>query len=486
MRWALQRYGTWEWLDYEFPLSVPDGYELALSAYGIVPASVPSPMAQYLGVDGRPLFEEWGTFVHCEIDDPGRVRREWTGIVKTASYDSNGWELDLVEFPGYFAGEPYQGLARATDTDPADLLRQLVVDTQSRPSSWFGCTVTGSTPVTLGTNLDQKVAEARAVMDERQKTYDKLAKTKTTKTNDLQNLDSTLSDEVATARKLVTEAQAYLLTLINEGADSAQIETARLAVVARQSSYSAALASYDAEIEAGRAALAGAKTDKDEAKKALEDAKEKYNEAKKKRSADGGAFEVRGEDLEDTYRAFNKVAKAAGIEWTTKTIYSEGAPNVRINLHYPQAGARRDDLVFDTSVNIVSQLELQSTAAYANAAVGVGAGEGAKAIRRSISQPTTRMRRTTIIDDKTIRTNAHMDAAMRAELLLCQAKPFPETITVIDHPNCRIGAWQVGDTITVTGKLRAGVTYKGLLRIVAWQRISAHEARLTLTPATPL
>lgn len=486
MRWALQRFGTWEWLDYEFPLTVEDGYELALSAYGIVHASVPSPMAQYLGVDGQPLFEEWGTFVHCEIDDPGRVRREWTGIVKSAIFDGNGWDLDLVEFPGYFAGEPYQGLARATGTDPADLLRQLVLDTQSRPSSWFGCSVIGATGEKLGTNLDQKVAEARAVMDQRQATYDQLAKTKNTKTNELQDLDSTLSDEVTTSRRLVTEAQAYVLSLVNAGAEAAQIETARLAVVARQASYNAALTSYNAEIEAGRSALSSAKTDKDEAKKALDSAKEKYRDAKKNRSDQGGAFEVRGEDLEDTYRAFNKVAKAAGIEWSTQTIYSEGAPNVRINLHYPQAGVRRDDLIFDTSVNIVSELELVSAGAYANAAVGVGAGEGAKAIRRSISLPTTRMRRTVVVDDKTIRTNAHMDAAMRAELTLCQAAPYPESITVADHPNCRIGAWQVGDTITVTGKLRAGATYKGLLRIVAWQRVSAHEARLTLTPAAPL
>lgn len=486
MRWALQRYGTWEWLDYEFPLVVRGGYELALSAYGIVPASVPTPMAMYLGVDGRPLFEEWSTFVHCEIDDPGSIRREWTGIVKSATYDSDGWDLDLVEFPGYFAGEPYQGLARATGTDPADLMRQIVLDLQAMPNAWFGCSVIGSTPLKLGTNLDQKVAETRAAMDARKKTYDTLSKTKSNKTAALQALDSTLSDEVTTTRKLLTEAQSYVLSLVNSGANPAQIESARLASVARKETYDAALASYNAEIAAGRTAMSTAKKDKDAAKKAYEAAKDKYDAAKKERSEKGGAVEVSGEDLDDSYRAFNNVAKTVGVEWTTKSVYSEGAPDVRIILHYPQAGRRRDDLIFDTAVNITSELELEPAGEYANAAVGVGAGEGPKAIRRSMSLPTTRMRRTLVVDDKAIRSNAQMDATMRAELRLSQAAPFPETITVTDHPNCRIGAWGIGDTITVTGKLRAGATYTGLLRIVAWQRVSATQAHITLTPATPL
>ncbi len=486
MRWSVQRYGTWEWLDYEMPLVVPEGPEWALSAYGIVRATVPAPAARYLADDGRAMFEDWGTLVHLEIDDPGRVRREWTGWVKEAVLDSSGWDLSLVEFPGYFAGVPYEGLVRGTGTDPAVMIRQIVGDTQGWANSWFGCTVVGSTPVRLGTTLDDKVAAARAVVDARKKTLDSFSKTRTEQTKSLQDLDATLSDEVVAARSLLAQAQAQVASLIKAGAPSAQIETARQTVTARQATYTTALSAYNAEVAAGRAALAAAKTDQDAARVAHKAAEDAYKAAKDERALKGGAYEVRGEDLTDTYRAINELARSAGIEWTTETVYTEGAPDVRVRIHYPRAGGRRDDLIFDTGVNIVSALELEPGGEYANAAVGVGAGEGPKAIRRSLNLRSQRARRPAVVEDKTLRTAAQVDAAMRYEVALRQAPPYPPEIEVIDHPNCRLGAWSVGDLITVQGALRNGLTYRGLLRVVSWARKGATRAVLRLQPAEPI
>ncbi|MEJ6490697.1 hypothetical protein PQI23_13305, partial [Leucobacter sp. USCH14] len=106
-RYALQRYGSWEWLDYDAFLVTSDGPEWARNAYGIMRATVPAPAAHRVTAeDGRDLFEEWGTFVHYEIDSPGLKRREWTGIVAEATLGANGWDLVIVEHPGYLKDTP--------------------------------------------------------------------------------------------------------------------------------------------------------------------------------------------------------------------------------------------------------------------------------------------------------------------------------------------------------------------------------------------
>src|SRR5690606_10460578 len=126
-----------------------------------------------------------------------------------------------------------------------------------------------------------------------------------------------------------------------------QIYTARGVVAARQATYNATLTAYNSEIAAGRAALANARADRESAQAAYDAAKKAYDALKERRKNEGGAYEVRGEDLIDTYKALQDIATGAGLEWSTRTSYRDGAPDVGIVVHYPRAGRRRDDLVFD-------------------------------------------------------------------------------------------------------------------------------------------
>lgn len=479
-RFVLQRYGTWAWLDYEAPLVTDDGPEWALGAYGIMRATLPSPAAhlQLTAEDGHPLLWEWGTLVHVEL---GPGDRRWTGIVRTADLTKSGWELTIVEHPGYLDGTPWLGLVRGIRADPADLIRQLVTDTQAWPGAWYGCTVEGSTPVRLGTDLDDRVAAARAVMDARKQQLDSFSQSSRAETKALQDLDSTLSDEVTQARTLLAQAQQQVAALIQSGAPDAQITAARHTVDTRKGVYETALTAYNAEIAAGRVALAQAQSSKEAAQAAYDAAKVAYDVLKERRKDEGGAFEIRGDDLPDTYKAVQDVATTAGVEWSTRTTYSDGAPDVGIVIHYPQAGRRRDDLIFDTSVNILHPLELDSADAYANAAVGVGAGEGDAAVRRTMSVPSPRMRRVTVVEDRAIRTDTQMDAALRAELRATAGDPAPSEIEVQDHPNCPIGAWQVGDVIPISGVTTIGSRWDGLARISSWSWPSRYRARIRLT-----
>ncbi len=483
MRYAVQRFGTWRWLDYDFPLVTQDGAEWALSAYGIMSATVPSPAAhRALADDGRPMFEEWGTFVHLEIDTPGLIRRKWTGIVAEATLGAAGWDLTIIEAIGYLKGTPFEGLIRGVRDDPAVLAGQLLNDIQSWPNAWFGCTVEGSTPVRLGSDLDDRIATARAIMDARRRTLDTFSKTKSKVTSDLQNLDSTLADDVAQARALVTQAQSLVTSLISTNVPSEQVEQARQTLAQRKAEYQQALAGYNAEIAAGRAALANARKTKDEAQKAYDAAKKTYDALKEQQQDGAGAYTIDGDDLPDAYTALQDLCRTAGVEWSTVTRYSQGAPDLAIKVHYPRAGGRRNDLVFDTAVNIVGALELDRLDYY-NAAAGIGAGEGSNAIRESMSVPASRMRRTAKVDDRSAKTSAQMRALMRRVLTESTGGLFPAEIDVRDHPNCRIGSWNVGDMIQISGVTTIGTRWSGLARIESWSWPSQNRARIRLAPA---
>lgn len=478
-RYALQRYGTWAWIDYEAAIVTSDGPEWCRSAYGIMRATVPAPAAhRIVADDGRDVFEEWGTFVHVETDS--RTRR-WTGIVSEAELTERGWDLTIIEFPGYFRDVPFQGMIRGVEKDPVALLRELVVDSQSIPGAWFGCSVTGSTPVRVGTNLDDLIASARATMDARKQQLDAFSKTSSDTTKSVQDLSTTMADEVSAARSLVAQAQQQVSTLLAAGATEAEIAAARSAEASRRAAYNAALASYNAELSAGRAALANAVTTKELAQAAYNTAKASYDALRERRKEEEGAYVIGGGSLPDTYKAIQDLA-ARGFEWFTRTTYSEDAPNVEIVARAPTVGARRDDLVFDTDINIVDPLTLESTE-YANAVIGVGAGEGDAAIRRTMYAKTARMYRPTVFEDRSATTSVQLDSRMRQLLGALSGRQAPVEFEVRDHPNCPIGAWSVGDLITVRGTTSLGARWSGLVRIESWSWPSEFRAKLQVSSA---
>lgn len=483
MQYLAQRYGTWEWLDLELPLDT-DGPEWALSTYGVMYATVAPELGLQKSEDGRPVLEEWGTLIHAETGE-GATSRRWTGIVVRSELEGKTWSVTINEFPGYLHGTPVESLVRGVVADPANLIRQLWQDTQILPNSYLGVTVRGSTPVRIGTRSDDLAAAARATMDGRKQTLDALNKDKSSKTSDLQDATVTLADEVALARRGVTEAQAIVNQLIKSGASSAQIEAARLTVVSRQAVLNAAQAGYTAETNAKKAALKNAKTNKDAAQKAYDSAKTAYDKAKDKAVEDGGAYEIRPEDTPDTLSAVDDLCAETGIEWTTDTKYSDGEPQLYVDVHYPAAGSVRDDLLFEQGVNIISELKLvRDGEMYANAALGVGAGEGDKAIRASIASTSKRMRRVTVIEDKSIKRQDNLLATMRKEMKGRTGEPFVSEIEIVDSPMAPMFSWSVGDHIMVSGNVPHYGWYSKLHRIISWQLRGDHQAVLRLEPST--
>lgn len=482
MRYAAQRYGSWDWLNLDAPL-VTDGPEFALSSWGVMRATITPELGQGIAEDGRPVFEEWGTLIHVET--PGDTdRRRWTGIVARSELKGAEWVLRVVEFPGYASGIPIDALIRGTGTDPAELIRQIWQSVQAHPNSWLNVDVVGETPVRLGTDLDDAVAAARAAMDARRQTLDGLQDTRATAAATLQNDAYTLADEVAAARSQLTAAQATLAGLLAAGATAAQVADARDVVASRQGTLTGLETAYRTETGAGRAALAAAAGNVEQARELYDQARDAYQAAVDKARTEGGAYEIRPEDLTDAARAISDVVRSSGVEWTTGVEYSETVPQCFIRVHYPRAGTTRDDLKFEQGVNVISELvAVRDGDDYANAGHGIGAGEGSAAIRATVENPSPRLRRPTVFEDRSLKTAAQLTAALRAQVAALDGEPYVQAITVIDHENAPVGSWSVGDVIRIEGHVPHLGRYSKRHRVISWKYLGPDRAEIQLEPA---
>lgn len=482
MKYAVQRYGSWEWLDLDAPLRT-DGPEWALSTWGVMTATLTPEQAQQTALDGRPVFEEWGTLIHAETGDTAD-RRRWTGIVARSEVKGASHELRIVEFPGYSDGVPVDALIRGTGTDPAVLLRAVWQAIQAYPNSWLNVDVLGETPVRLGTDLDDKAAIAHAVMVARKETLDALQGARQETTAELQDLTNTLGDEVAAARAQVVAAQSSLNGLFATDAPQGQIDDAKSTLTARQAALTALETTYQAETAAGRWAVQNAASTVEAARVAHDEAKEAYQAAAELAKEQGGAYEIRPEDLTDAAKAIADLVRSSGIEWTTAVDYSEGPPQCYIRVHYPRAGTRRDDLIFEQGENVISELNpVREGSEYANSGYGIGAGEGPDAVRATIENPSPRLRRPVTVEDRSLHRVDQLQARLRAEVERLDGEPYVSQITVIDHDYAPIGSWQVGDIITVTGQVPHLGAYRKPHRIISWKYQGETRAELRLAPA---
>ena len=115
--------------------------------------------------------------------------------------------------------------------------------------------------------------------------------------------------------------------------------------------------------------------------------------------------------------------------------------------------------------------------------VGLGAGEGAGAIRSQAINRDGRLRRVDIYTDKTV-TSADTMVSLANRELARRAVPFEiESITVKDHPHARIGSWSLDDDIRVDLDVRGYGELSLWCRVTGWTRLSDTSARLTLSRA---
>ena len=136
----------------------------------------------------------------------------------------------------------------------------------------------------------------------------------------------------------------------------------------------------------------------------------------------------------------------------------------------PRIGKRLDGSVrFAEGENITvpAQVDEDGTA-YFNNVVGLGAGQGSKQVRVQVSDLGTRLRRTVVYNDQTVKTTARMQVKAQRVLAASTSIDTPTTVIVINHPNAPFGSFGVGDDIPV-------MLNSGWRKGTIWCRITAMQ-----------
>lgn len=480
MRYVAQRYGTWEWLDLELPLDT-DGPEWALSSYGVMTATIAPELGLQKAEDGRPVLEEWGTLIHAEAGS-GPSSRRWTGIVVRSELEGKTWEITVWEFPGYLDGTPIEKKVWGVRVDPADIFRQIWGDVQKRPQAWLGVSVKGTVPKKIGTESDDMVIKRKKQVEVAEK-YDKAMSDQRKKLYDNQRKQADAASKVIDKkRKEVSKASSKYYKIPYK--DKKKREAAKKVKDRLDKQLKDLNKEYDKLTKYHKTKLD--KFDENVIKPAegkLKSLRENLRHWEERAADDGGAYKFLPEDTPDAHDSVVKLAEDAGFEWTTSTRYTEGKPKLTVQIHFPRAGGVRDDLVFEQGVNVISELKLERDGvAYANAAVGLGAGEGKgkKAIRETMETTHKRLRRVAVVEDKKIKNSSAMLNKMRKELRKRTGELYVTEIEVVDHPLAPMFSWNVGDIIRVSGHVPHYGFINKLHRIVSWQMKGDYRALLKL------
>lgn len=486
-RIIIQRATTGEVLTYDFRGATLGAPTRELSAVGTMSVTVAAAQGRSIAADGLPLFDEWGTIV--TRDEDGEIR--FRGIVTDVQYAGPEWKMTVSALPTILYGcpyddDPYYG----AEVDPASIVRKLVAHVQSFPDADLGITVVGTTPVTVGSFSTQRRIEAEKYYDEKVADY----KAENKKLQDLRKIvagtrktaasqrtnRANSSKELTAAKKALTAAKSALtkaksaLTKAQKTKDPAKIAAAQTAVNNAQSGVTSAsgvvndrqaalngrdgtLAATNARIKTQQAAVDAQASIVATMKERKDKASELKSAAQQAESEDGGAYALEAWEAQDCGRLIDDLAKDAPFDWVEEHYWSGDLPQTRIRIAHPRTGRRLSgdsDPTFQQGVNITVQLQPASTGGdFANTVFGIGAGEGAGSIRRTISKRDGRIRRVATLQSKDVKSKQDMVTRLQAELVARQQTLAVDSITVANHPNSPRGSYSLGDDIFVQGRV---------------------------------
>lgn len=471
-RYIAQRATTGEFLDFEVPFLTRSELSWSLSAAGALKGTAPAGVATMTAPDGRPLFEEWNTLLYAEAD--GEIR--WGGIVVRSEASDKGWTVEAASFATYPFGTPYLGEYRGVKADPADIVREMWAHIQGFPNSDLGVTVTGSTPLRLGSDSETKAQNAQAAYDAAKKNYEDQRAEYTRLRNLASGRSKARSDAVkqrTAASKALTAAKAIRpKDPAAVAAAQADYNAANAVVNDRTASYNSMDAQADAQAKV-----------RDNAKKAADAAKDVLDKAKEVVSQDGGAYKLLWWEAPDCGDKIKALATSTPFDFTETHAWNadKTAISHRIDIGYPRAGRRRDDLSFIQGDNIGTvPVPTSKGDDFANSIFALGSGEGTKMVHTSTEVADGRLRRVQVLNSKDTKSGSVLRALARDALLKAAAGWAIDQITVRDHTNAPLGSWALGDDIYV----QFDVPFLGRMglwhRVVSWSLTSDSTATLKL------
>jgi hypothetical protein len=483
-RYIAQRATTGQILELEVPFLSRSELTWSLSAAGSLKGSVSPETGALSAMDGRPLFEEWNTFLYAEAD--GEIR--WGGIVVRSEAVGATWNIEAATFATYPSGMPYLGEFYGAEQDVADVIREIWSHLQSFSGGNLGVQVVGKTNAKVGSkseiaanNATQAYKTAYAAYVAERDQYTAMRATATAKSK-----DKSAAITARTAANAVLTARKADLSAAKKTKDPAKIAAAQAAAAAAQTDANAAQNLVDATdaIYQGADAAADAQAKVRDAAKAVSDA---ANAAKKKAvkamKDDGGAYKLLWWEAPDCGSKIAELVSSTPVDYSEVHAWNANKTAIShtIQIQYPRAGRRRDDLAFILGDNVIVEPTAQSNGDdYANSVFGLGNGEGEAMIHTTSAIDDGRLRRVNVLSNKDTKQLSLLQSQARTALLQAAANLSIDQITVRNHPNAPIGSWALGDDIYI----QADIPWVGQVgiwhRIVSWSLTNDSTATLKL------
>lgn len=181
----------------------------------------------------------------------------------------------------------------------------------------------------------------------------------------------------------------------------------------------------------------------------------------------------------DAGKEIADLASAAPFDFVERVAWAGELPLHTLELA-DRHGRRREDLAF-TDDNIAAAITPEINGDdYANEVVGLGNGEGRDALRSTVAVRDGRLRRTAVYTAKDVLDKKRLDALIDGELRYRANALEISTVVVRDHPNARIGSWQLGDDVLIDTVLPWLGRVQLWSRVVAWSLLSDTTASLSL------
>lgn len=438
MAWSFiaQRATTGEFLDWDVPLEL-GGMEWQLSGPGSLKATIEPDVGGLRASDGSLILEEWGTLLHAEHD--GVIR--WSGIVISSSFNGDKWDLEAAGYSTYPHAVTYEGDFSAIQIDPVTVIRHIWEHIQSYPDGNLHVTVTGTTdtgvrmgtpaiPAQVGVTPPETadVVAARMIADRIELTDEQVFEDWTW---------HGCSQEVAENNDVLLDAFSG-----NSMDPIASVAFLRQYVI-------------------------------DHAPKPATEADD----------VEAEPYELVWTESTNCGAEIDDLAKLAPLDFVERHYWNADHEDIvhEIELAFPRAGRRREDIVFVQGDNVLSVITVESNGdEFANTVIGLGAGEGRAMVRRETSLSDGRLRRVYVHVDKSLTDTARLDAAISEELNARRAALRVEAVDVIDHPNAPIGSWELGDDVLVRAELPWLGEIEVWCRVVGWTLTGENTASLSL------
>ncbi len=196
---------------------------------------------------------------------------------------------------------------------------------------------------------------------------------------------------------------------------------------------------------------------------------------------ESGPYELNWWETPDCGSEIDNLAKETPFDYEERHSWDGDAIKHEVRLGYPRLGRRREDLAFIQGDNVAAVVSPTLDGDdFANEVLGLGAGEGVGALRRTTAVRDGKLRRPTVYTAKDVSSVSRMDSLIRAELQRRQQTLEISQVTVRDHPNAPIGSWSLGDDVLIQATIPWLGDVSLWCRITGWSLLSETTATLNL------